>query len=106
MKFVHIAAHLFQPKHKFDVVVFSEVLYYVEYMKVIDQYLSHLNPHGVMIISIFHPDPDKILYENIFEYARNVSKLVDFIDIMGSTKKSENTDRIKTSFRIEVYRKL
>jgi 2-polyprenyl-3-methyl-5-hydroxy-6-metoxy-1,4-benzoquinol methylase len=54
LKFVHAPAHEFAPVNKFDVVVFSEVLYYVEYEKVLKQYEGYLNPGGIIIISIFH----------------------------------------------------
>jgi L-rhamnose mutarotase len=74
--------------------VFSDVLYYVEYEKIIDQYIGYLNPNGtwltflwledmmavsqsgIMIISIFHFKTDQILYENIFEYARKKMILI------------------------------
>ena len=35
MRFVVSAAHRFQPQNKFDVIVFSEVLYYTEYEKIL-----------------------------------------------------------------------
>jgi hypothetical protein len=31
LKFVHAAAHQFVPQHKFDAIVFSDVLHYVEH---------------------------------------------------------------------------
>lgn len=104
MKFVHSAAHQFQPSHKFDVVIFSDVLYYVEYEKVIRQYEGYLNPGGVMIISIFH-FTDKLLYENIFQFARSVLDYVDEMEISGFTKKNKDAKREKTAFHIEVYKK-
>jgi 2-polyprenyl-3-methyl-5-hydroxy-6-metoxy-1,4-benzoquinol methylase len=105
MKFVHIAAHHFQPLHKFDVIIFSEVLYYVEYEKVLNQYDAFLKDNGVIIISIFQPTDGKQLYENIFKYAQTKFNKIDYTDIHGFTKKKENAAKIKTSVHIEVYRK-
>jgi 2-polyprenyl-3-methyl-5-hydroxy-6-metoxy-1,4-benzoquinol methylase len=68
LKFVHATSHLFQPKNKFDVIIFSDMLYYVEYEKVLKQYEGYLNPGGIVIISIFHQE--KSLYENIWSFAR------------------------------------
>lgn len=105
MKFVHIAAHHFQPVHKFDVIIFSEVLYYVEYEKILNQYDVFLKGKGVIIISIFQTTDGKQLYENIFKYAQTKFDKIDYTDIHGYTRKKDNAARIKTSVHIEVYRK-
>lgn len=104
VKFVHLTAHEFQPLQNFDVIIFSEVLYYVAYEKIIDQYIRYLNPSGIMIISIFHKT-EKLLYQNIFEYARKKLKFIDEMDISGYTRKSATHEKEKTALRIEVYRK-
>ena len=103
MKFVHIGAAEFQPSHKFDVVVFSEVLYYVDHEAVIQKYIKLLNPNGIIIISIFHP-AEQLLYENIFQYARKVMKLIDEMEMSGYIRKKQNAQLEKTAFHIEVYR--
>lgn len=103
LKFVHAAAHQFVPQHKFDAIVFSDVLYYVEHEKVLKQYESYLNPRGIIIISIFH-QTDKLMYEQIFEFARKTFDKVDEMDVSGFTKKSREGKMEKTAFHIEVYR--
>lgn len=109
IKFIHSPANLFNPENKFDVVVFSDVLYYTEYEKVIAQYLNFLNPKGIMIISIFH-QTDKLKYEEIFKHAREVMEYVDEIELSGYTKKPEEfseskNNRERSASHIEVYRK-
>jgi 2-polyprenyl-3-methyl-5-hydroxy-6-metoxy-1,4-benzoquinol methylase len=103
LKFVHAAAHLFTPNHKFDAVVFSDVLYYVEHEKVLRQYEGYLNPGGIVIISIFH-QTEKLMYEHIFQYAQKIFDKLDEIDVSGYTKKSKDGKLEKTAFHIEVYR--
>lgn len=103
MKFVHAAAHNFQPTHKFDAVVFSEVLYYVEYEKVLAQYREYLNPNGIVIISIFRQGETQ-LYENIFQHARTVFSQIDEMDISGMFRRKKGAKLEKTAFRLEVYR--
>jgi 2-polyprenyl-6-hydroxyphenyl methylase/3-demethylubiquinone-9 3-methyltransferase len=106
LRFVHSAAHEFVPKHKFDMIVLSDVLYYVEYEKVIKQYAEYLNPNGVIVISIFQLEEASTKklggYENIFNFARSYFTYVDEVDVAGFTKKK--LVREKTSFHIEVYR--
>lgn len=103
LKFVHAPAHQFTPQHKFDAVVFSDVLYYVEHEKVLKQYEGYLNPKGIIIISIFH-QTEKLMYEKIFEFARQTFDKIDEIDVSGYTKKSQDGKSEKTAFHIEVYR--
>lgn len=103
LKFVHAAAHLFTPQHKFDAVIFSDVLYYVEHEKVLRQYEGYLNPNGIVIISIFHQQ-EKLMYEHIFNYARERFTKLDEIDVSGFTRKSQGGNLEKTAFHIEVYR--
>ena len=103
LKFVHATAHQFVPQHKFDAVVFSDVLYYVEHEKVLKQYEGYLNPRGIIIISIFHQS-EALMYEAIFKFARETFDKVDEIDVSGFTKKSKDGKVEKTAFHIEVYR--
>lgn len=103
LKFVHAAAHNFVPHHKFDVIIFSDVLYYVEYEKVLKQYEGYLNPNGIVIISIFHQS-EKLMYENIFKFARSTFNYLDEMEVSGFTKKNKGLSLEKTAFHIEVYR--
>ena len=106
MQFIHATAHKFEPMGKFDVIIFSEVLYYTEYEKILDQYATYMNPNGIVIISIFQMT-GKPKYENIFAYAQKQFNMVDEIEIHGKTRKlgSDLTPVLKTAFRIEIYRK-
>lgn len=104
LRFVHSAAHLFHPVNKFDVIVFSDVLYYVEHEKVISQYIEYLNPNGIMIISIFHQS-EKLMYEMIFKYAKEKLNYLDEMEVSGYTKKNAQFSKEKTAFHIEAYRK-
>lgn len=102
-KFVHAAAHLFSPMHKFDVIIFSDMLYYVEHEKILKQYVNYMNSDAIVIISIFH-QTEKLMYEHIFNFARTLLVQVDEIDVGGYTVKKKNGSREKTAFHVEVYR--
>jgi 2-polyprenyl-3-methyl-5-hydroxy-6-metoxy-1,4-benzoquinol methylase len=71
LKFLHSGVYQFVPHHQFDIIVFSDVLYYVEHEKILQQYSKYLTPTGIIILSIFHTT-EKIMYENIFNSARNI----------------------------------
>ena len=106
LRFVHAAAHKFEPMGKFDVIIFSEVLYYTDYEKILDQYATYMNPNGIVIISIFQMT-GKPKYENIFAYAQKQFNMIDEMEIHGKTRKlgADLTPILKTAFRIEVFRK-
>ena len=106
MQFVHATAHKYEPSGKFDVIIFSEVLYYTDYEKILDQYATYMNPNGIVIISIFQMT-GKPKYENIFAYAQKQFNIVDEMEIHGKTRKlgGDLTPVVKTAFRIEVLRK-
>jgi 2-polyprenyl-3-methyl-5-hydroxy-6-metoxy-1,4-benzoquinol methylase len=103
-KFVHANLYDFKPLQKFDAIIFSDVLYYVEYEKVLKQYAEYLKPGGIFIISIFH-QTEKLMYENIWGFARSTYTLIDEIDVGGYTRKGKSANKEKTAFHIEVYRK-
>lgn len=108
LQFIHATTHEYHPDQKFDVIVFSEVLYYVEHEKVLKQYEAYLTPNGIVIISIFLQH-GKQLYDHIFQSAKSIFTYVDDIQINGYTKKNVAQgdifqNREQTASRIEVYR--
>ncbi len=112
-RFVHAAAHTFTPKrrqHKFETVIFSDVLYYVDHESVLRRYNNELlSDQGIVIISIFQkPDSPKIMYENIFSAARLIFDKVDEMHLSGTTRKTAHSTVetvAPTGFWIEAYRK-
>jgi 2-polyprenyl-6-hydroxyphenyl methylase/3-demethylubiquinone-9 3-methyltransferase len=108
-QFQQSAAHLFtlpNPTTKYDVIVFSDVLYYVEYKKILPQYVQYLvNTNGVIIISIFHIKKEQLLYEEIFQFARNSMEYIDEIDLSGLSSYAKKKPRKYTGWHMEIYRK-
>lgn len=106
LQFIQSTAHHYHPPHPFDVIIFSEVLYYTEYETLLNQYDAHLTkPDGILIISIYRDGPK--LYpkmEAIFSFAREKYHLLDSIDIDGYITRNQES-RSKTGFHIEVFRR-
>ena len=103
-KFVHMNAYDFVPTHKFDVIVFSDMLYYLDHEKLLKQYIEYVNPGGYIIIAIFSKSIERLMYENIFSTARALFNKVDEIDIGGWTMRRQNDKRELTAFHIEMYK--
>jgi 2-polyprenyl-6-hydroxyphenyl methylase/3-demethylubiquinone-9 3-methyltransferase len=103
MQFIHSSATEFRPNGTYDVIIFSEVLYYTNHEGIIDQYLPSVNPNGTVIISIFHMEGGPS-YDHIFSYAKKKMQLVDEVYVAGQTKKKSGRLQ-KTSFKIKAYRK-
>ena len=110
IRLVHAAAHQFRPRQdrrQYDTIIFADMLYYVEYENVLNQYDSYLGASGIVVISIFRHG-DEIMYKNIFDYAGKVFEKIDEIEVAGTTKKQAHGSNVvvtKVAFRIEVYRK-
>lgn len=107
LKFLHSGVYQFVPHHQFDIIVFSDVLYYVEHEKILQQYSKYLTSSGIMILSIFHTT-EKLMYENIFNSARTIYEKIDEVDVSGITRKKAHSNQeeiVKTAFHIEVYKK-
>jgi len=105
VRFVHASVYDFMPRHHFDVIIFSDVLYYVDSEVILKKYAEYLNPNGIMIISIFSYSMDKLMYENIFNVARNMFQKLDELDLGGYTRKKADGNLEKTAFHLEIYRK-
>lgn len=110
LRFVHSAAHHFKPRKdrlQYDLIIFADMLYYVEYEKILKQFNTYLKPNGIVIISIFHHSTE-LMYKNIFDFARLIFEKLDEIEVSGTTKKQAHGAEVivtKVAFHIEVYRK-
>lgn len=104
IKFIDIAANIYSPSQKFDVIIFSEVLYYLPYESMIKKYIDILSDDGIMIISIFQKD-NKMIYENIFNAARSLLNKIDEVELAGETRKKKDGVKLKTAFHVEIYKK-
>lgn len=105
MTFEVAIAHKYRPTKKFDVIVFSEVLYYVEFAKVLKQYEEYLTPNGIIVSSLYF-QKKREMYKDIIEFSRSYFELLDNFELGGNTKKKINnhTPREWTTLRIDVFK--
>ena len=65
--------------------IFSEVLYYTEYKKILNQYKDYLNPDGIVIISNFYSGKSLLSgHVQILDFAKQLFYYVDSLDINGT----------------------
>jgi 2-polyprenyl-3-methyl-5-hydroxy-6-metoxy-1,4-benzoquinol methylase len=92
-EFICADIHSFQPKQKFDIIVFNEVFYYIhdtEKQNVLNRMIECLNPDGIIVTSIYR--------EGLacWNYFKNLKQL-GFETI--------TTDNDKTYWKVGVYKK-
>lgn len=94
MQWVVAASHHYTPPYFMDFIIFSEVLYYVEFEKVLKQYEQYLTPNGKIIISLFHPEGKKETYQDIINFSENHFKQIDRFEMSGYSGKNWVTIRL------------
>jgi SAM-dependent methyltransferase len=102
MTWVVSVAHEYTPPRKVDVIIFSEMLYYVDYQKVLTQYESYLSPNGIIIISLWCPENEERMYSEIRDFTRSRFDLLDNFELVGNTG---NPDPRVVRIRIDVVQK-
>jgi SAM-dependent methyltransferase len=102
MTWVVSMAHEYTPPREVDVIIFSEMLYYVDYQKVLTQYENYLSPNGIIIISLWCPDKEEGMYSAIRDFTRSHFNVLDNFELVGNT---ENSDPRVVHIRIDVVQK-
>ena len=104
VSFIHSTAEEFVPPNgaKYNVIVFSEMLYYVNHMEIIKKYSQFLHHDGVIAISVWFSDKVSYLKDNIFDDARNILASIENFHLVGNTNQEWGKSRV--SFHIESFK--
>lgn len=100
--FIHSSALAFSPPAgvKYDVIVFNEILYYVNHVEIMKQYSEYLAEGGIMLVSVyFTPDFNNVVRETIFTDAHKLFDVVDEYKVSGYT--IQGNKKMPVSFQIE-----
>lgn len=93
-----VSDHL--PTRNYDVIVFSEVLNYVDYESVLRNYELSLSAKGIVIISTFlgfNDDPPQEKHKRIITFVKSHFQLIDEIQLTGFiTRGPAWKDKVKT----------
>jgi 2-polyprenyl-3-methyl-5-hydroxy-6-metoxy-1,4-benzoquinol methylase len=102
MTWVVSMAHEYTPPRPVDVIIFSEVLYYVDHKKVLQQYEKYLTPNGKIIISMYCEEKKETMYSDIKDFSRSYFQLLDNFELIGTTY---NPDPTRVHIRVDVIQK-
>jgi 2-polyprenyl-3-methyl-5-hydroxy-6-metoxy-1,4-benzoquinol methylase len=93
------------PGHEADVIVFNEMLYYMDHVKVLKQYSGgqYLAKDGIIVICVWYTKKVNYLKSSIFDDARKLLEFVDYVDVSGVTGAPGNKQGV-ISFHIEAFR--
>jgi SAM-dependent methyltransferase len=104
-KFEVAVAHEYKPKQNFDVIIFSEMLYYVDFQTLLIQYEKYLSPKGIIISSLFFKTEDAVIPNRIFSFLENNFHVLDDFQVVGRTRRAENSPPDRVMSHIQVVRK-
>jgi len=104
LTFQQTEAEKFHPEVTFDVIVFNEMIYYVNHEETMIKYAKFLNPGGIFIISVWFSKKIDYLRKSIFHDAHKLfpGSSLGAIQISGKTL---NLGMIRdVSFHIEAFK--
>lgn len=103
LNFVKSSAEAFQPSpgQLFDVIVFNEMLYYVDHVQILKKFSKFLDVGGIIVISVWYTDKIDYLRASIFSDAAKLFKSIDSVDLKGVTGPGRQKKSI--SFHIEAF---
>jgi 2-polyprenyl-3-methyl-5-hydroxy-6-metoxy-1,4-benzoquinol methylase len=108
--FEAVIAHQYIPPQKFDVILFSEVLYYVDHEALLKQYESYLTPDGIIISSLFfNPKDDNEVKKKILDFIESYFQVIDDLQVVGFTQRSETgakRDSVMSHIQVAKRRKI
>lgn len=87
----------------YSVIVFNEMLYYVDHLSILTKFANFLAPGGIIVISIWHTPKVDFLKKSIFSDANKVLNSIESMDLSGSTGPGKKKAAI--SFHIEGFNK-
>lgn len=107
LNFLQSDAKLFVPPsgQQYDVIIFNEMIYYMDHLAVLKQYSTsqYLSKDGIIVICVWYTNKIDFLRSSIFSDARSVLESVDMVEISGATG-APNKPKTPISFHIEAFR--
>ena len=91
------------PGQTYDIIVFNEMLYYMNHKEILEKYSTpaYLSAGGIIVISVWFSKKFDVLKTSIFRDASNMLRSVDFVEVSGLTG-TGNSKRL-VHFHIEAF---
>lgn len=94
VEFLNADFNNFKSKDKYDVIIFNEVLYYLDEVKALEKAKNLLSKNGKIIVSLYQMK-NKQYDQKIWKIVKKLLKSVEAIEISGKVKKQLVTWRIE-----------
>lgn len=104
LTFIHVSAESYNPNKLFDVIVFNEILYYMNHRAIIKRFVDLLSPNGIIIVSCWFTKKIDGIMDGIFTDAELSLKLLDYVIISGYTYPKGLNRRVAVSFKIGAFK--
>jgi SAM-dependent methyltransferase len=104
-RFEVAVAHEYKPKQKFNVIIFSEMLYYVDFEAVLKQYENYLAPNGIIISSLFFKTADAAIPKKIFSFLESYFHVLDDFEVVGLTRRTQDSPPDRVMSHIQVVKR-
>ena len=105
LSFVQADASTFVPTpgQTYDIIVFNEMLYYMNHKEILEKYSTpaYLSAGGIIVISVWYSKKSDVLKTSIFKDASKMLRSVDFVEVSGLTG-TGNGQRL-VHFHIEAF---
>lgn len=89
-------AESFHTSQKFDVIIFNEMLYYVDDKKILEKFSHFLNKGGLTILSVYRMKTERY-DQQILKHAKVLLDPMNAVEVIALTK------RKKVTWHIEVF---
>jgi len=94
VKFQNIDFSEFKTKNKFDIIIFNEVLYYMNETEVLKKASEFLAKNGKIIVSLYRMK-NKRYDQKIWKASRKLFRSIEAVEIVGTAKKQSVTWRVE-----------
>lgn len=91
------------PGQTYDIIVFNEMLYYMNHKEILEKYSTpaYLSAGGIIVISVWYSKKFEVLKTSIFKEANKMLQSVDFVEVSGLTGTGKNQRLVH--FHIEAF---
>ena len=92
------------PVSKFKIIIFSEMIYYIDHKTVLPYYASnYLEPNGTFIVSVWGESEDDITKSSVYTDLANLFEKLGSVFVSGTTANPVRNEVFKASFLVIAY---
>ena len=106
-EFIHAKAEDFTPPQggpeKYMMIVFSEMIYYLDHLAVINKYLNFLEPNGTIVLGLWGQSKEEVTQHKIYNDFNSVLVNKNEILVSGISTNKKTSEKFPVNFLIIAY---